>query len=127
MKNTHSFYRIVRKLSYFLTVGILAVTSFIGIQTAQAQDWRFDPVFRVGYEYDDNAPLTVSPDASDEIEGYILDVAATVEYATERTTFDITPRYRTRNYDEERFDSDDAFLKLDFNHQGLKSNFRIRG
>ena len=127
MKNTHSFYRIGRKLSYFLTVGILAVTSFIGIQTAQAQDWRFDPVFRVGYEYDDNAPLTVSPDASDEIEGYILDVAATVEYATERTTFDITPRYRTRNYDEERFDSDDAFLKLDFNHQGLKSNFRIRG
>jgi len=105
----------------------LAVTSFIGMQTAQAQDWRFDPVFRAGYEFDDNAPLAVNPDASDEIQGYILEVEATVGYATERTTFDLTPKYRTRNYDEERFDSDDAFLDLDFNHQGLKSNFRVRG
>jgi len=116
-----------RKLSFLVAIAIVAATSIFGMQSAQAQDWRFDPIIRAGYELDDNATLSANPDASDEIEGYIIDVAATIGYATERTTFDITPKFRSRNYDNEVFDSDDKFLTFDFNHQGLKSNFRIRG
>jgi hypothetical protein len=93
----------------------------------QAQQWHFDPVISVGYEYDDNAPLVPNPDSSDEIQGYLIEAAATIGTATERTTFDVTPMIRSRNYDEERFDSDDGFLRFDFDHQGLKSNFRFRG
>ena len=113
-------------LSRVVAIGALAATIFLAEQTAQAQQWRFDPEIRVGYEFDDNAPLAVNPDSTDEIQGYIIEGSATIGSTTERTTFDLTPTIRSRNYDEERFDSDDGFLKLNFNHEGLKSNFRIR-
>ena len=116
-----------RQLSYLVTVAIVAATSILGVQTVTAAEWRLEPELRVGYEYDDNAVLITIGGATAEIEGYILEASATIGYATERTTFDITPRFRSRNYDEEIFDSDDQFLTLDFNHRGLKSNFRIRG
>ena len=124
MNNT--IYQIDRRLSLFMTIAMLAAVSILGERTAQAADWRFDPVIRVGYEFDDNAPLAVSPDSSDEVQGYIIEGSATIGSATQRNTFDITPMIRTRNYDEERFDSDDGFLRLNYNHEGLKSNFRIR-
>ncbi len=127
MKKTNYSDPFGRKLSCLVTIGMLAATSFFGVETVTAAEWRLEPELRVGYEFDDNAPLTVSPDATDEIDGYIIEGSATIGYATERTTFDITPTLRSRNYDEERFDEDDQFLTLDFNHQGIKSNFRIRG
>ena len=117
----------IARLSRLIAIGALAATLFLAEQTALAADWRVDPVIRVGYEFDDNARLVPSPDSSDEIQGYILEGRVTIGAATERTTFDITPMIRSRNYDEERFDSDDGFLTLDLNHRGLKSNFRIRG
>jgi hypothetical protein len=116
-----------RKLSCLVTIGMLAATSFFEVQTVTAAEWRLEPELRVGYEYDDNAVLIDIGGTTAEIEGYILEGSATIGYATERTTFDITPRLRSRNYDEEIFDSDDQFLTFDFNHRGLKSNFRIRG
>ncbi len=116
-----------RKLSCLVTIGMLAATSFFGVQTVTAAEWRLEPELRAGYEFDDNAPVIESPSASDEIQGYILEGSATIGYATERTTFDITPTLRSRNYDEEIFDSDDQFLTLDFNRQGIKSNFGISG
>jgi len=127
MKKTSYSNPFGRKLSYLVTIGMLAATSLFGVQTATAAEWRLEPELRVGYEYDDNAVLVTIGGATAEIEGYILEASATVGYATERTTFDITPTLRSRNYDEEIFDSDDQFLTLDFNHRGLKSNFRIRG
>lgn len=105
---------------------VVAAMILLAIDTVQAQDWTIDPVLRVGYEYDDNAPLAVNPGPTDEAQGYLLEGLATIGYATQRTTFEVTPRIRSRNYDEERFDSDDGFLDLDWNTQGLKSNFRVR-
>ena len=116
----------ISKLSRLVALGILTATSFLINQTAQAQDWRLDPEIRVGFEYDDNAPLIPSPDSEDEIQGYLVEGSVTIGAATERTTFDLTPKIRSRNYDEERFDSNDGFVTLNFNHDGLKSNFRIR-
>ena len=119
-------YQIDRRSAYFVTIAILVATSSFEAQTVQAADWSLDPVIRVDYEFDDNAPLAVSLDSSDEIQGYIIEASATIGSATQRNTFDITPMIRSRNYDEERFDSDDGFLRLNYNHEGLKSNFRIR-
>jgi len=127
MKNTSYFDPFGRKLSCLVTIGMLAATSFFGVQTVTAAEWRLEPELRAGYEYDDNAVLIDIGGATAEIQGYILEGSATIGYATERTTFDVTPRLVSRNYDEEIFDSDDQFLTLDFNHRGLKSNFRIRG
>ena len=116
-----------RKLSYLVTIAMVAATSFFGVQTVTAAEWRLEPELRVGYEFDDNAVLVTIGGATAEIDGYIIEGSATLGYATERTTFDITPRLRSRNYDGELFDSDDQFLTFDLNHRGLKSNFRIRG
>ncbi len=127
MKKTSYSNPFGRKLPCLVTIGMWAATSFFGVQTVGAAEWRLEPELRAGYEYDDNAVLITIGGATAEIEGYILEASATIGYATERTTFDITPTLRSRNYDEETFDSDDQFLTLDFNHRGLKSNFRIRG
>ena len=112
-----STYQIERPLSCVMTIAMLAAMSLLAVGTAQAADWRFDPEIRVGYELDDNAPLVISPDSTDEIQGYIIEGSATIGSATQRTSLDITPTIRTRNYDEERFDSDDGFLSLNYNHE----------
>jgi hypothetical protein len=124
IKNSDPF---VAKMSRLVAVGTFVATICLAGQAAQAQQWRFDPEIRVGYEFDDNAPLAPNPDSTDEIQGYIIEGSATIGSATERTTFDLTPTIRSRNYDEESFDSNDGFLRLDFNHEGLTSNFRFRG
>ena len=120
-------HQIDRRLSHFTSITMLAAMSFFVVDAVQAADWRLDPEFRVGYEIDDNAPLDETPDSTDEIQGYLIEGSVIIGSATERTTFDITPKIRSRNYDEERFDSDDGFLNLNYNHEGLRSNFRIRG
>lgn len=126
MKTTTNSKLLLRKFIGVPTFCITAAACLLAMDIAEAQDWTFDPVLRVGYEYDDNAPLNENPGPNEDIQGYLLEGFATIGYATERTTFDVTPRIRSRNYDEERFDSDDGFLTLDFDTQGLKSNFRIR-
>ena len=125
MKKINNSYTFGRTLSYIVTITIIFATSFFGAQTVQAADWRFDPVIRVGYEYDDNATLNAIA-APIEIEGYLIEGSVTIGSATQRTTIDITPMIRSRNYDVDIFDSDDVFLTLNYNHEGLKSNFRIR-
>ncbi len=115
-----------RKLSYLVKTGTVVAVSFFAVESAAAANWRVEPIFRLGYEIDDNATLN-SVATPTEIEGYIVDASAIFGYATERTTFDITPTLRTRNYDDETFDSNDGFLTIDFNHKGIKSNLRIRG
>jgi len=127
MKNASYFDPFGRQLSCLVTIGMLAATSFFGVGTVTAAEWRLEPELRVGYEFDDNAVLIDFAGTTAKIDGYILEGSATIGYATERTTFDITPTLRSRNYDAELFDSDDQFLTLNFNHRGLKSNFRILG
>jgi hypothetical protein len=112
-----------------LAIGIIPATFFCNIQTATAAEWLLEPELRLGYEIDDNATLTSIPNPEYEIQGYIVEGAAALRYATQRTTFDITPRLRSRNYfgDEDAiFDSDDYFVRINFGHKSIKSTFRIR-
>lgn len=97
-------------------------------ENAAAQEWRLEPELRVGVEYDDNARLRGDATQEIEIDGYILEGSAGIAYLTQRTTFRVTPRLRSRVYDEEiDVDSDDQFLDIEWLHETLKSNFTVRG
>jgi hypothetical protein len=65
MNKAKYFDPFIAKLSRLVALGALGATIFLAEQTAQAQQWRFDPLIRVGYEFDDNAPLAVNPDSTD--------------------------------------------------------------
>lgn len=100
----------------------LTLTSLAG-----AQQWRFQPEIGLGLEYDDNARLQTDPALVQEIDGYLIDASLAIGYDTQRTSFELTPRLRSRVYDEiPDVDSDDQFLDFDFNHVTLKSEFGIR-
>ena len=104
--------------------GVLACLLFA--QTTQAQQWTLQPEVRAGYEFDDNARLRSDPAEVQEIDGFIVEGSLGVGYETQRTTFDLTPRLRSRVYDETPdVDSDDQFLDLDFRHETLKGQFRL--
>jgi hypothetical protein len=95
--------------------------------TSQAQQWTLQPEVRAGYEYDDNARLRSDSADIQEIDGFILEGRLGIGYNTQRTTFELTPRLRSRIYDEiPDVDSDDQFLDFDFGHRTLKGQFRVR-
>ena len=104
-----------------VTAGLALTTS------AVAQEWRFQPEIGFGLEYDDNARLQADSALEQEIDGYLIDASLAIAYNTQRTSFELTPRLRSRVYDEiPDVDSDDQFLDFDFNHVTLKSEFGIR-
>jgi hypothetical protein len=97
-------------------------------QASHAQQWVLQPEIRIGGEYDDNARLQSDSTAVEEIDGYILEGSLGIGYNTQRTTFQLTPKLRSRVYDEiPDVDSDDQFLNLNFAHETLKAQFRVRG
>ena len=105
-----------------LLVSVVAVPQF-----ALAQDWRFEPVVRVGGEYDDNATLDIRTDTEVELEGLLVDLRADVTYSSATTSFFFQPRALIRNYpDEPDFDSDDYFLRSRFSHEGQSSTIGFR-
>ncbi|MCH7636270.1 MAG: hypothetical protein IIA12_01190 [Proteobacteria bacterium] len=99
----------------------------MGLTTgAAAQDWSFDPIIKAGWEVDDNAVLSIRTDEEVEVSGYIIDVSANVEYATETTSFSLEPRARSRNYSDPQFDSTDAFVRMNYRHSSQSNTFRVR-
>jgi hypothetical protein len=92
-----------------------------------AQDWRFEPIIRIGGEYDDNATLTVFTIQEVELEGYLLDLKADINYYSPKSSFFIQPRFLLRNYpDESDFDSDDIFVRSNYRYKGTSSDFGFR-
>lgn len=105
-----------------------AISGFAPLNSAQAQDWRFEPIFRVGAEYDDNATLAARTDEEVELTGYLIDLRANLNYASQTTEFFIQPRVVLRNYpDESEFDTDDYRLVSRFSRQGQSSEIGFRG
>ena len=78
MKKLNYFDPFGRKLFYLVTIAIVVGTSFFGVQTVTAAEWRLEPELRIGYEYDDNAVLIDIGGTTAEIEGYILEGSATI-------------------------------------------------
>ena len=95
--------------------------------SAQAQDWRFEPIVKFGVEYDDNATLRVRTDEEIELEGLLLDIRADINYASATTSFFLQPRALLRKYpNEPDFDSDDFFLRSQYSHKGQTSTIGFR-
>lgn len=94
--------------------------------SAEAQKWSIDPMIRAGVEYDDNARLDTRTDQEIELEGLLGEAIATVRYDTERTDFELTPRFVIRRYsDNPEFDSEDIFTRGLYRFVGRKNNFRV--
>lgn len=94
---------------------------------AQGQGWRFEPVLKLGLVSDDNARLSTRTDEEIDLSGYILDASANVYYESSQiNTFSLQPRVASRSYPgESQFDSDDFFLRSQFNHRGQTATFGI--
>lgn len=107
--------------SFFSLVLILSLMGEV-----RAQEWRFDPVVGVGFEFDDNAELSIRTDSEIEVNGLITDARGTFGYASERTDFSITPRVRWRRYDESQFDATDIFAILNWQYRTPSHTFRLR-
>lgn len=92
----------------------------------RAQEWRIEPVIRVGGEFDDNATLATRTDLEQELSGLLLDLRADISYSSSRTSFTVQPWVRSRNYDESDFDSDDFFLRSNLNYRGQLSSLGFK-
>lgn len=93
---------------------------------ANAQNWDFEPIIKVGAEYDDNADLDIRTDEEVSLSGGLLDLSADIKYSSENATFLFKPTALIRKYDESDFDSEDYFLRSEFNYTAQSSTFAFR-
>ena len=98
-----------------------AIFVFASANSALAQDWRFEPRFKVGGEIDDNATMDSRTDEEIELTGYLVDASADIIYASPTTSFFVQPSVLLRNYDDVVFDSDDYFLRSTYRRQTKSS------
>ncbi len=111
--------------------GLCTITFIILLGTiaaAEAAEWRFDPVFRIAGDYDDNPFLSIRTDVDENVSGYLAEAGVKIAYRSETADFSIRPRIRTSAYGSDTdIDSDDQFLRFNFNRDTVSTNFRFRG
>lgn len=95
--------------------------------TASAQEWRFEPIVRVGGEYDDNATLNIRTDEEVSLSGLLLELRGDIKYTSDKTTLLLQPRYLRREYDVSELSSDDAFARAAWSYSGRSFRFGLRG
>ena len=133
MKKKNSFFSI--PVPPALLIFCMAVLAIASPNSAQAQEWRFEPIVRVGGEFDDNATLDIRTDEEVELSGLLLDLKADIRYSSATTSFFVQPRVLSRNYDvksdveldESEYDSDDFFLRSQFIYTGKSNTIGFRG
>jgi hypothetical protein len=107
----------------------LVMSGVASPQLVFAQDWRFEPIVRIGGEYDDNAYL-IDTGTADEIElaGLLLNLRVDIKYASPKTELLLQPQFVLRNYpDDPESDSDDVFVEGRFTHRGQSNTFGVSG
>ena len=75
-----------------------AFFTFNPVQTAQAQDWRLEPIFKAGVAVEDNARLSTRTDEEIDLTGALLEARADIYYASDTTSFFLQPRALIRTY-----------------------------
>ncbi len=105
----------------------IAIPAVFSPLDASAQSWTFEPIIRLGVEYDDNATLNIRTDQETELTGWLADLRARLEYTSSTNMLLIEPRATVRNYgDDSQFDSDDYFLRSLYTHDWQSSSFSFR-
>lgn len=95
---------------------------------AQAQDWQFSPEIAAGYEYDDNAELSIRTDDVVELSGLLAEASVDIDYLSETTTFGFTPLVRQRNYPgDPEFDATEIAARLGYQFETIKSTWSLDG
>ena len=116
-----------RRLATKLMLVMLPI-AVLGSGAASA-DWKFDPILRASWDYDDNATLSTRTDDEVELSGYIAEASLDMIYASERSYLSMRPMVRTRNYGKEveveDWNADDQFFDVLGVFQGDKNSFRI--
>jgi hypothetical protein len=105
----------------------MVVSAVLSLNSAQAQVWNFEPIVRVGAEYNDNATLDIRTDEEVTLQGYLVDLEAVIRYSSEATSLLFQPRFRSRDYpDEPDFDSDSYFLRSLYSYNGKSNTIGFR-
>jgi len=95
--------------------------------SVHAQEWRFEPVVRVGAEYDDNARLDIRTDEEVTLEGYLANLEAIVSYSSDRTAFVFQPSVLISKYpDESLYDAENYYLRSVFSRDTRAGTFGFR-
>jgi hypothetical protein len=94
----------------------------------QGQDWQVSPEIAAGYEFDDNAELSIRTDDVVELNGLLAEASVDVDYLSETTSFGFTPLIRHRTYSgDPEFDATEIAARLNYRFETIKSTWRIDG
>jgi hypothetical protein len=95
---------------------------------AHAQDWQFSPEIAAGYEFDDNAELTIRTDDVVELNGLLAEGSVDIDYLSETTAFNFTPLVRRRTYSgDPEFDATEIAARMGYQFETIKSTWSIDG
>ena len=105
---------------------LAGAVALLAFGTANAQ-WSFEPELGVGAERDDNAKLSTRTDDILDVNGLLYRAEIRANYQSQLTDFFITPKFVSRNYDEEsELDSNDIFVESLYRYRRESSELRIR-
>ena len=78
------------------------VIGFFGLVMASVvnAEWKFDPILRVGYNYDDNAIMSIRTDGEQQISGLVAEASVDIRSDSETSYISLRPMVRTRNYED---------------------------
>jgi len=112
--------------SLLVLCGVLAIGMLP--KSAEAQEWRFEPILKAGLVSDDNANLSARLDEEVDLNGYLLEARADIKYSLSNiTSFLLQPRVSIKEYpDDSEFDSDDFYLRSTLIHRAQSSTIGFR-
>ena len=74
---------------------LVACSAYLLLDTGiVAAEWRFDPVMRAAWDFDDNATLSGRTDEEVELSGYIAEASVDFFYDTENGLVSFRPMLR---------------------------------
>jgi hypothetical protein len=122
--------KITKSIAFRRFIGswtIMLVVAAVATPAVNAAEWRLEPWVRVAVDLNDNPFLSIRTDNVETASGYIVEAAAKVAYASDKTNFYIVPELSSRKYGADAaLDSNDKFLNLLYSHDTRSTNFRIR-
>jgi hypothetical protein len=109
--------------------GVVALLVLVLGAGPASADWKFDPILRASWDYDDNATLSPRTDEEIDLSGYIAEASMDFIHTSDRSYFSTRPIARFRNYGSENEDwnADDQFVELLGLWNGDKNSFRVFG